>query len=297
MQKIKEQNPLRETLKHQAISALVSLSITFLSVNFLLSYIVPALKEIEHNFIYKFILSVVLTYAFIRFYLRFCHYKHLQAQSVITDGAFLTYYKKNSTTADIQEAEEMLKKKAENAESIRILGASGLRTYGVSDAPLYENIKSCSELFVLMLHPMGNGIKKRVKSLLAAKRPMFNESDIQRELSNYIDEIKKAIATLKQIHNRDSEKVKLCFYDEEPLLKIIIIDHQLIWFQHYETGKHVRDLPAYFLEKEESRAGTGLFKALLDIFDRKWQYIEKNPYSFEDNKIWNPQTKQYEIFY
>ena len=76
-------------------------------------------------------------------------------------------------------------------------------------------------------------------------------------------------------------------------LKIIVIDHQLIWFQHYESGRHVRELPTYFLEKEEQQTGTGLFKALLDIFDRKWKYVEIHPYKFEENEIWDFKAEKY----
>ncbi len=296
MANAQKRSALKETLKHHVVGAIVGLVISFLSVNFLIAYILPVLQLIEGNAILKFILSLILTYLLLRIYNRLNLYKYLKAQSIITEGAFLTYYKENSTNAEIEEAEKTLRKKAENAESIRILGASGLRTFGEKSAPLYDHIKKCSELFVLMLHPMGKGIEKRVKSLLAGKKSAFDNSDVQSELSKYIEEIKKSILTLKQIHNLDNEKVKLGFYDEEPLLKIIIIDHQLIWLQHYETGRHVRDLPEYFLEKEETRLGTGLFKAMLDIFDRKWKYVEDHLYNFEEDKIWNPITKQYEQF-
>jgi len=68
---------------------------------------------------------------------------------------------------------------------------------------------------------MGEGIKKRVKSLLVGTNPKSKESDFKEELDKYIKEIKQSIQTLKQIYNLDNKKVKLAFYDEEPLVNYL----------------------------------------------------------------------------
>lgn len=299
----------KEVCTHQLISGLVAGIISFFSVGVLATKIVPFLertlipqmKELEQYsnrfLVFKIVLSFLLTFFFINVHIYYKKHRLFRIRAGIANGAFLIYYKQNSTEYEIEDGEKTLTKRARNAESIRILGASGIRTFGEEDSPLWEAIKKSSELYVLMLHPMGEGIKGRVRSLLAAKNPGYTNDEFNEELNRYIKEIKKSIGTLKQIYNVNDEVVRLAFYAEEPLLKIIIIDHKLLWLQHYEAGIHVRDVPTYFLEKEEAKSGRGLFKAMLDIFDRKWKYGENHLYNFNENKIWNPQTNQYEEFF
>lgn len=288
-----------ETVRHQILFGIIALlSLIFFSSYFYSDFVIPNLIELnkQENRICRFVFNITTS-----FFLTFCllylrhhlrRYKEAKRKAGIADGAYLTCYNSNRDAIEIILAETELRNVSNNSEDICVLGASGLRTFGAKNSPLFDAFQNCNKIRVLLLYPDGEAIKRRAKSLFTAqKSPKGTYDDF---LENYRKEIKESVDMLQKIHSISEGKVELAFYDELPLLKIIIIDHTLIWLQHYEAGEHVRDLPCYFLEKEKEQDGIGLFRAVTEVFDRKWGYQGKYIFDFERGQIWNPQKELYE---
>lgn len=184
-----------------------------------------------------------------------------------------------------------------------LICATGYDTFGRPGTPLYDSLKMCRTVKILLLRPSSPAVDKRAKDL------GINPGEYKRTLINSIEYLKNI--------RRETNAIELRAYDSYPLWKILCMD-KYICVQQYEIEKHVQDVTHYALIRPTVGQSAltiyrGLRKALMKINIKKVSWLnrfisnfimvyKKETYSFHQYidtqffRIWNnPDTWIYDF--
>ena len=153
-----------------------------------------------------------------------------------------------------------------------ILTLTGYDTLVAEDSLLRPVIDKAYEIRVMLVNPVGQGLRQRAESL---------PSDVT--VLTLHTEIEATIGVLSKLR-KYGKKVKLKFYDEEPFWKIVVLG-DYIWVQHCHSGFVVREQPEYVFALQHTEPRHGLFVPFYMIFLNYWNDTRHPEYDFETNEL------------
>jgi hypothetical protein len=168
--------------------------------------------------------------------------------------------------------ERALVRRLPAARDAFVLTLTGYDTFVDRNCALRGVIETAYEVRVMLVNPLGEGLRKRVDSL---------PSDIT--LLSFHSEIEASIAYLAELRKR-GKKVMLKFYDHEPFWKLIVLgDH--VWVQHCHAGFRVREQPEYVFALQQRSPREGLFVPFYIHFLNQWNDSSHPEYDFDTNEL------------
>src|SRR5229473_956174 len=127
-----------------------------------------------------------------------------------------------------------------------VLTLTGHGTFVDERSPVREVLRSAYEIRVMLVNPVGEGVRRRVESL--------------------------------------PPKVTLKFYDEEPFWKVVVLgDH--VWVQHCHHGCELNQQPEYVFALQHYDPRRGLFVPFYTYFLERWNESRHPEYDFDSNQL------------
>lgn len=168
--------------------------------------------------------------------------------------------------------ERALVKRLSAARDAYILTLTGHDTFVDKRSLLHGALQSAYEIRVMLVNPVGKGLRRRVDSL---------PPDIT--LLSFHKEIEASIACLAELR-KAGKKVTLKFYEQEPFWKVVVLgDH--VWVQHCHTGFEVKHQPEYVFALQHHNPREGLYVPFYMHFLDQWSQPCHPEYDFETNEL------------
>ncbi|HVQ61978.1 MAG TPA: hypothetical protein VMS53_07840 [Burkholderiales bacterium] len=153
-----------------------------------------------------------------------------------------------------------------------VLTLTGYDTLVAEDSLLRPVIDKAYEIRVMLVNPVGQGLRRRAESLPSDVTVLTLHTEIEATIG--------ALSALRKY----GKKVKLKFYDEEPFWKIVVLG-DYIWVQHCHSGFVVREQPEYVFALQHTEPRHGLFVPFYMIFLNYWNDPRHPEYDFETNEL------------
>jgi hypothetical protein len=153
-----------------------------------------------------------------------------------------------------------------------VLTLTGYDTLVAEDSLLRPVIDKAYEIRVMLVNPVGEGLRRRAESL---------SSDVT--VLTLHTEIEATVGALSKLR-KYGKKVKLKFYDEEPFWKLVVLG-DYIWVQHCHSGFVVREQPEYVFALDHTEPRHGLFVPFYMIFLDYWNDTRHPEYDFDTNEL------------
>jgi hypothetical protein len=168
--------------------------------------------------------------------------------------------------------ERALVKRLSAARDAFVLTLTGYDTFVEDRSQLRGALQSAYEIRVMLVNPVGKGLRRRVDSL---------PPDIT--LLSFHKEIEASIACLADLR-KAGKKITLKFYEQEPFWKIIVLgDH--VWVQHCHTGFEVKYQPEYVFALQHHNPRQGLYVPFYMHFLEQWNQPWHPEYDFDTNEL------------
>lgn len=168
--------------------------------------------------------------------------------------------------------EAALIKRLPAARDVSVLTLTGYDVFVDKNSGLRRTMKSAYEIRVMLVNPVGEGVRKRVDSL---------PPDIT--LLSFHTQIEATIAELAMLRKM-GKKITLKFYEQEPFWKVIVLgDHA--WVQHCHSGFEVKHQPEYVFSLQHHNPRQGLFVPFYMHFLNQWNTPNHPEYDFETNEL------------
>src|SRR5205807_2391276 len=153
-----------------------------------------------------------------------------------------------------------------------VLTLTGHGTFVDERSPVREVLRSAYEIRVMLVNPVGEGVRRRVESLPPEVTVLSFHGEIEASIA-YLAELRKL-----------GKKVTLKFYDEEPFWKIIVLgDH--VWVQHCHRGCELNQQAEYVFALQHRDPRRGLFVPFYTYFLERWDEARHPEYDFESNQL------------
>jgi hypothetical protein len=153
-----------------------------------------------------------------------------------------------------------------------VLTLTGYDTLVAEDSVLRPVIDKAYEIRVMLVNPVGQGLRQRAESLPSDVTVLTLHTEIEATIG--------ALSALRKY----GKKVKLKFYDEEPFWKIVVLGDYL-WVQHCHSGFVVREQPEYVFALQHTEPRHGLFVPFYMIFLNYWNDPRHPEYDFDTNEL------------
>ncbi len=168
--------------------------------------------------------------------------------------------------------ERVLVKRLSAARDACILTLTGHDTFVDERSPLRAALKNAYEIRVMLVNPVGAGLRRRIDSL---------PPDVT--LLSFHKEIEASIAYLAELR-RAGKKITLKFYEHEPFWKVIVFgDH--VWVQHCHSGYEVQHQPEYVFALHHRNPREGLYVPFYMHFLDQWSQTSHPEYDFDTNEL------------
>ena len=141
-----------------------------------------------------------------------------------------------------------------------------------TDSLLRGVLESAYEVRVMLVNPIGAGLRRRVESL---------PPDVT--LLTFHQEIEASIASLAELRKR-GKRVTLKFYDHEPFWKVVVLGEH-VWVQHCHAGFSVREQPEYVFSLRHNNPREGFFVPFYTHFLNQWNEHVHPEYDFDSNEL------------
>ncbi|HKW39566.1 MAG TPA: hypothetical protein VJO54_17340 [Burkholderiales bacterium] len=168
--------------------------------------------------------------------------------------------------------ERALVEQLTTARDAFVLTLTGYDTLVAKDSLLRPVIEKAYEIRVMLVNPVGQGLRQRADSLPAEITVLTLHTEIEATIG--------ALAALRKY----GKKVKLKFYDEEPFWKLIVLG-DYIWVQHCHSGFVVKEQPEYVFALQHTEPRHGLFVPFYMIFLNAWNDTRHPEYDFDTNEL------------
>jgi hypothetical protein len=153
-----------------------------------------------------------------------------------------------------------------------VLTLTGYDTLVAEDSLLRPVIEKAYEIRVMLVNPVGEGLRQRAESLPSEITVLTLHTEIEATIG--------ALSALRKY----GKKVKLKFYDEEPFWKLVVLG-DYIWVQHCHSGFVVREQPEYVFALQHTEPRHGLFVPFYMIFLNHWNDTRYPEYDFDTNEL------------
>lgn len=168
--------------------------------------------------------------------------------------------------------EGALIKRLPAARDVSVLTITGYDVFVDKNNLLRRALESAYEIRVMLVNPVGAGVRKRVDSL---------PPDIT--LLSFHTQIEATIAKLAVLRKM-GKKITLKFYEQEPFWNVIVLgDH--VWVQHCHSGFEVKHQPEYVFSLQHHNPRQGLFVPFYMHFLNQWNAPNHPEYDFESNEL------------
>ena len=257
------------------ISIILTLTFAWLIKNWQAESVIHYIK-IAETFVDKHILlieflMIIMTVTAIQVLVRLIrHYK--KGSMATASGMF--FFRPNSTQRQIRKSENFLRKESLGCGFLYIGGATGWETFGSSGSPLYEAVKSCRDVRIILIYPLSPFVSKRVGDL-QPHDPIMTISEYKRQIYASIDFLHSA---RKASGRPESLVVKM--YQGYPFWKYVILDNYA-WVQQYPRDNHVRSSPSYAFQRLP-HSNKGIYDHLVNQFLMYWENHYLGLYNFEN---------------
>lgn len=168
--------------------------------------------------------------------------------------------------------ERALVEQLTTARDAFVLTLTGYDTLVAEDSLLRPVIDKAYEIRVMLVNPVGQGLRQRAESLPSEITVLTLHTEIEATIG--------ALSALRKY----GKKVKLKFYDEEPFWKIVVLGDYL-WVQHCHSGFVVREQPEYVFALQHTEPRHGLFIPFYMIFLNYWNDPRHPEYDFDTNEL------------
>jgi hypothetical protein len=184
----------------------------------------------------------------------------------------LVYARNHSRDWWSRQRERALVKRLSAARDAYILTLTGHDTFVDEHSLLHEALQTVYEIRVMLVNPVGKGLRRRVDSL---------PPDIT--LLSFHKEIEASIARLAELR-KAGKKVTLKFYENEPFWKVIVLgDH--VWVQHCHAGFEVKHQPEYVFALQHHNPRVGLYVPFYMHFLEQWSQTCHPEYDFDTSEL------------
>jgi hypothetical protein len=153
-----------------------------------------------------------------------------------------------------------------------VLTLTGYETLVAEDSLLRPVIEKAYEIRVMLVNPVGHGLRQRAESLPREVTVLTLHTEIEATIG--------ALSALRKY----GKKVKLKFYDEEPFWKLVVLG-DYIWVQHCHSGFVVSEQPEYVFALQHTEPRHGLFVPFYMIFLNYWNDTRHPEYDFDTNEL------------
>ncbi|MGB5081444.1 MAG: hypothetical protein WBO23_11955 [Burkholderiales bacterium] len=153
-----------------------------------------------------------------------------------------------------------------------VLTLTGHDTFVAGDSLLRGLIEKAYEIRILLVNPLGDGLRKRADSLPPEITVLTFHTEIEATIG-YLSALRKF-----------GKKVKVKFYDEEPFWKLVVLG-DYVWVQHCHSGFSVRQQPEYVFALQHREPRHGLFVPFYMVFLEEWNDPNHPEYDFDSNDL------------
>jgi hypothetical protein len=153
-----------------------------------------------------------------------------------------------------------------------VLTLTGHNTFTDGKSLVREALKSAYEIRVMLVNPVGEGLRRCVDSLPAHVTVLSFQGEIEASIAY--------LAGLRKL----GKKVTLKFYDEEPFWKVIVLG-DLVWVQHCHRGYELKQQPEFVFARQHHDARQGLFTPFFLYFLERWSESRNPEYDFDSNEL------------
>lgn len=184
----------------------------------------------------------------------------------------LAYARKDRRDWLSKRRERALAKRLSAARDAYLLTLTGHDTLVDERSLLRGAVQAAYEIRVMLVNPVGAGLRRRVDSLPP-----------EVTLLSFHKEIEASIACLAELR-KAGKKVTLKFYEQEPFWKVIVLgDH--VWVQHCHTGFKVKHQPEYVFGLQHRNPREGLYIPFYMHFLEQWNQPCHPEYDFDTNEL------------
>ena len=153
-----------------------------------------------------------------------------------------------------------------------VLTLTGHDTFLAGDSLLRGLIEKAYEIRILLVNPLGDGLRKRADSLPPEITVLSLHNEIEATVG-YLSALRKF-----------GKKIKVKFYDEEPFWKLVVLG-DYVWVQHCHSGFAVRQQPEYVFALQHREPRHGLFVPFYMLFLDEWNDPNHPEYDFDSNDL------------
>jgi hypothetical protein len=168
--------------------------------------------------------------------------------------------------------ERALVKHLPGARDAFVLTLTGYDTFVANDSLLRGVIEKAYEIRVMLVNPIGKGLRQRADSLPPEITVLTLHTEIEAVIG-YLSALR-----------RFGKKVKLKFYDDEPFWKLVVLG-DYVWVQHCHSGFAVRQQPEYMFALQHREPRHGLFVPFYMVFLNQWNDLRHPEYDFDTNEL------------
>ncbi|MBY0249707.1 MAG: hypothetical protein K2Q17_18795 [Nitrospiraceae bacterium] len=164
-----------------------------------------------------------------------------------------------------------VKERYETGKSLMVIGSTGHETFADSGSAFRTVLQKCLWANILLLNPYSGEASLRVQAL---SRPDFT-------LDHFREEGRKTVELLKKL-KASGKDVKLKFYSDPPLVKLVILGDYL-WLQHYHTSLEVNTMPEYVFK--HNLMDRGFYTLFYQYFMRRWESPSIPEYDLDTDEL------------
>src|SRR6266699_951668 len=168
--------------------------------------------------------------------------------------------------------ERALLRRLPAARDAFVLSVTGHDTFVAPRSLVREALEKAYEIRVMLVNPVGKGLRKRADSLPPEITVLTLHTEIEATIG-YLSGLR-----------RFGKKVKLKFYDEEPFWKLIVLG-DYVWVQHCHSGFAVKQQPEFVFALQHREPRQGLFVPFYMVFLNQWNDTRHHEYDFDANEL------------
>jgi|GEM_PF-5171394 hypothetical protein len=209
--------------------------------------------------------------------------------SKLAKAAGLFYCSTNCNDDERAKSDTFLQEQSSECGIIYISCSTGYDTFARPSTPLYNALKNCHTIRVLLAHPDKSGLSQRASKLKIG-------------LEEYKGYVNDSIRYLKEIRS-DGITVELKAYEEVPFWKLIYMEPHHMWVQQYPLEEHVQKSTNYAFERKPkldiwpirilnkihiysgSLPGSTICDFMVRQFNKMWNRKNLAVYNFETDKF------------
>ncbi|MBX3300960.1 MAG: hypothetical protein KF693_01965 [Nitrospira sp.] len=184
-------------------------------------------------------------------------------------AGLVSYYPSHEPSA--RRRIKQLKEKQGTGRTVMAIGSSGYGTLTDQVGDLASVLERCTGAKILLVNPYSPEARARICAIA--------DPDYSVEL--FQEEVRRSIELLKRLRAM-GKSVRLKFYSEPPLVKLVILGDYL-WLQHYHPDLNVRTMPEYVFRHNPK--DHGLYTFYYHYFVQRWSSCDVGDYDFDREEL------------